>query len=50
MFSEGMDVEPARNEWDESFPRLLRESLRGETVSLTLEELRVIFPGADGED
>ncbi len=49
-FSEGIDVEPAKNEWDESFPRLLRESLRGETISLTLEELKVMFPGADGEN
>ena len=49
-FPVGIDVKPAKNEWDESFPRLLRESLRGETVSLTLEELRVMFPGADGED
>ena len=44
-FSEVLSVEPARNEWDESFPRLLRKSLRGASLSLSLEELRVMLTG-----
>ena len=35
-FPEVSNVEPARNEWDESFPRLLRKSLRGATLSFEL--------------